>query len=88
MWKNNLLFKILVSCTDNGKKKPQVSKKKVSFPSLKTDQGCSCKQPSYNKLAETSYHQKHLTIKFYIDLDAINKNSLVLDGSLLFIHIL
>ena len=58
MWKNNLLFKILVSCTDNGKKKPQVSKKKVSFPSLKTDQGCSCKQPSYNKLAEeTSYHQ-------------------------------
>ena len=39
------------------KKKPQVSKKKVSFPSLKTDQGCSCKQPSYNKLAETSYHQ-------------------------------
>ena len=57
MWKNNLLFKILVSCTDNGKKKkPQVSKKKVSFPSLKTDQG-SCKQPSYNKLAETSYHQ-------------------------------
>ena len=58
MWENNLLFKILVSCTDNGgEKKNLVSKKKVSFPLLKTDQGCSCKQPSYNKLAETSYHQ-------------------------------
>ena len=36
MWKNNLLFKILVSCTDNGKKKNlKFQKRKSASPPLK-----------------------------------------------------
>lgn len=79
------MFKILVSCSDIGKKKrPQVSKKKVSPPQKKK------KKQIRVVLASNHYAinwLKHLTIKFYIELDAINKISFVLDDSLSCIHI-